>query len=234
MDETLRYRVEGMDCASCAAKIETALARLEGVDGVAVSATAGTLRLRAQPGVCGDAEAAVRALGVGLARAQLAACEVYGEGHPPSAQHLAPQPRRRWAGPLRRHDRPRRRRRRTSCPLPCRRARRREWDRRAVCRRDLQGRPRQGASVVFPIPLYREAALEVSGRAPPLRLAVQQREQHRLVVEAAHAEVAHHRLRLQRVLAPRAPAACLGLGLGLGIGLGLGLGLGFGLGLGLA
>ncbi|WP_029032221.1 heavy metal translocating P-type ATPase [Salinarimonas rosea] len=67
MDETLRYRVEGMDCASCAAKIETALARLEGVDGVAVSATAGTLRLRAQPGVRGDAEAAVRALGFGIA-----------------------------------------------------------------------------------------------------------------------------------------------------------------------
>ncbi|WP_372426484.1 heavy metal translocating P-type ATPase [Salinarimonas chemoclinalis] len=67
MDETLRYRVDGMDCASCAAKIETALARIEGVDDIAVSATAGTLRMRTPPDVRADAEAAVRALGFGLA-----------------------------------------------------------------------------------------------------------------------------------------------------------------------
>lgn len=38
-----RYRVEGMDCAGCAAKINTAIRRLPGVEEVSVSATAGTL-----------------------------------------------------------------------------------------------------------------------------------------------------------------------------------------------
>ncbi|RUM97079.1 cadmium-translocating P-type ATPase [Pseudaminobacter arsenicus] len=38
-----RYRVEGMDCASCAAKIDTAARRVEGVVDIAVSVTAGTM-----------------------------------------------------------------------------------------------------------------------------------------------------------------------------------------------
>ncbi len=38
-----RYRVEGMDCASCAAKIDTAVRRMSGVSDVAVSVTAGTM-----------------------------------------------------------------------------------------------------------------------------------------------------------------------------------------------
>jgi Cd2+/Zn2+-exporting ATPase len=37
------YRVEGMDCGSCAAKIETAVRRVEGVASVAVSVGAGTM-----------------------------------------------------------------------------------------------------------------------------------------------------------------------------------------------
>ena len=41
-----RYRVGGMDCASCAAKIETAVRRLPHIEDVTVSATAGTLRVR--------------------------------------------------------------------------------------------------------------------------------------------------------------------------------------------
>ncbi|KUM27787.1 ATPase [Mesorhizobium loti] len=40
-----RYRVTGMDCAACAAKIETAVSRLPGVSNVSVSATAGTMKL---------------------------------------------------------------------------------------------------------------------------------------------------------------------------------------------
>ncbi|MFK8253941.1 heavy metal translocating P-type ATPase [Ancylobacter terrae] len=39
----LRYRVEGMDCASCAAKIDVAVRRLPHITDVAVSATAGTM-----------------------------------------------------------------------------------------------------------------------------------------------------------------------------------------------
>jgi len=38
-----RYRVEGMDCASCATKIDTAVRRMPGVSDVAVSVTAGTM-----------------------------------------------------------------------------------------------------------------------------------------------------------------------------------------------
>lgn len=41
-----RYRVEGMDCASCAAKIDTAVRRLPGVSDVNVSATSGVMTVR--------------------------------------------------------------------------------------------------------------------------------------------------------------------------------------------
>lgn len=39
----MRYRVEGMDCASCASKIDTAVRKLPGIADVSVSATAGTM-----------------------------------------------------------------------------------------------------------------------------------------------------------------------------------------------
>ena len=45
----LRYRVEGMDCPSCAAKIETALGRLPGVDQVKVTYGTGSLALNHDP-----------------------------------------------------------------------------------------------------------------------------------------------------------------------------------------
>lgn len=38
-----QYRVSGMDCASCATKIDTAVRRMPGVEDVAVSVTAGTM-----------------------------------------------------------------------------------------------------------------------------------------------------------------------------------------------
>ncbi|MBP1878454.1 heavy metal translocating P-type ATPase [Agrobacterium rubi] len=38
-----RFRVEGMDCASCATKIDTAVRRMDGVADVSVSVTAGTM-----------------------------------------------------------------------------------------------------------------------------------------------------------------------------------------------
>ena len=41
-----RYRVEGMDCASCATKIDTAVRRVPGVEDVSVSVTAGTMTVR--------------------------------------------------------------------------------------------------------------------------------------------------------------------------------------------
>ncbi|MEF0942372.1 heavy metal translocating P-type ATPase [Rhizobium sp. BR 362] len=44
--EEARYRVSGMDCASCAAKIDTAVRRMPGVEDVSVSVTAGTMTVR--------------------------------------------------------------------------------------------------------------------------------------------------------------------------------------------
>ncbi|MEI2301221.1 heavy metal translocating P-type ATPase [Ensifer sp. MJa1] len=41
-----RYRVEGMDCASCATKIDTAVRRLSGVEDVSVSVSAGTMLVK--------------------------------------------------------------------------------------------------------------------------------------------------------------------------------------------
>lgn len=62
---TFRFRIDGMDCPSCALKIENAMTRLPGVSGINVSYTAGTLALRldedrTSPGVI---EEKVRALG---------------------------------------------------------------------------------------------------------------------------------------------------------------------------
>ncbi len=42
----MRYRVDGMDCASCASKIDTAVRRLKGVEDVSVSVTRGTMTVR--------------------------------------------------------------------------------------------------------------------------------------------------------------------------------------------
>ncbi|RYE40038.1 MAG: heavy metal translocating P-type ATPase, partial [Hyphomicrobiales bacterium] len=44
-ETSTRFRVEGMDCASCANKIDTAVRRLPGVEDVSVSVVAGTLTL---------------------------------------------------------------------------------------------------------------------------------------------------------------------------------------------
>jgi Zn2+/Cd2+-exporting ATPase len=72
MAETMtqtRYRVEGMDCAACAAKIDTALRRMPGVADVAVSVTAGAMTVR--HGVSADLgaiEKKVTGLGYTVAR----------------------------------------------------------------------------------------------------------------------------------------------------------------------
>ncbi|MBL8570166.1 MAG: cadmium-translocating P-type ATPase [Phreatobacter sp.] len=62
--EITRFRVGGMDCASCAAKIETAVGRLPGVDAVAVSVMAGSLAVTHDGSVARDTvERQVKALG---------------------------------------------------------------------------------------------------------------------------------------------------------------------------
>lgn len=44
--EQSRFRIEGMDCASCAMKIDRAVRRLDGIDDVSVSVASGTLTVR--------------------------------------------------------------------------------------------------------------------------------------------------------------------------------------------
>jgi Cd2+/Zn2+-exporting ATPase len=71
MDEVAtrtRYRVEGMDCAACAAKIDTAVRRIAGVEDVSVSVSAATLVVRHRADtVLADLERQVTTLGYGLA-----------------------------------------------------------------------------------------------------------------------------------------------------------------------
>jgi len=50
-----RYRVGGMDCGSCASKIETAVRRIDGVEDVSVSVTNGSLTVTHGDGVSADA-----------------------------------------------------------------------------------------------------------------------------------------------------------------------------------
>ncbi|QCJ00302.1 heavy metal translocating P-type ATPase [Agrobacterium larrymoorei] len=46
MASQTRFRVGGMDCASCASKIDTAVRRMQGVEDVSVSVTAGTMSVK--------------------------------------------------------------------------------------------------------------------------------------------------------------------------------------------
>jgi Cd2+/Zn2+-exporting ATPase len=65
-----RYRIEGMDCAACAVKIETAVGRLPGVSDVSVSLMAGTMRVATGDGFASaTVEKQVAALGYGIAPA---------------------------------------------------------------------------------------------------------------------------------------------------------------------
>ena len=65
--EPIRYRVTGMDCASCAAKIEKA-ARGVGVEDVKVSSATQIMTLRTQPGRLAEVERAVTEIGYQLDR----------------------------------------------------------------------------------------------------------------------------------------------------------------------
>ncbi len=67
MSDRLRYRVEGMDCGSCARKIEIALTRVPGVSDINITTATETLRLRvAEAGTGEQVEKVVRDLGYGI------------------------------------------------------------------------------------------------------------------------------------------------------------------------
>ncbi|MCX8999579.1 heavy metal translocating P-type ATPase [Rhizobiaceae bacterium BDR2-2] len=61
-----RFRVEGMDCPSCAAKIDTAVSRIAGVRAVSVSVTAGTMTVT-HDGSLAAADVARKVTGLGYA-----------------------------------------------------------------------------------------------------------------------------------------------------------------------
>ncbi|MEL4068995.1 heavy metal translocating P-type ATPase [Ochrobactrum sp. GPK 3] len=65
----IRFRVDGMDCASCATKIDTAIRRVPGVKDVSVSVTAGTMTVQHDGSSDPDSmEKKVRSLGYGVER----------------------------------------------------------------------------------------------------------------------------------------------------------------------
>lgn len=79
-----RFRVGGMDCASCAAKIDTAVRRISGVDDVSVSVTAGTMAVRHKDSIDVPAiEKQVRGLGYTIQPAAVAskAAQTSHDGH---------------------------------------------------------------------------------------------------------------------------------------------------------
>lgn len=48
--ETTRFKVDGMDCASCASKVDTAARRIQGVEDVSVSVVSGTMSVKHSDG----------------------------------------------------------------------------------------------------------------------------------------------------------------------------------------
>lgn len=65
--QKIRYRVQGMDCGSCARKIETALTRVPGVSDINITTATETLRLRVDGDDTGQqVENVVRDLGYGI------------------------------------------------------------------------------------------------------------------------------------------------------------------------
>ena len=79
--EKTRYRIEGMDCASCAMKIETAVRRVEGVADVAVSVTAGTMTVQHSGADLPLVERRVTGLGYGIAPLAAATAAPSGNAH---------------------------------------------------------------------------------------------------------------------------------------------------------
>ncbi|HET8997493.1 MAG TPA: cation transporter, partial [Acetobacteraceae bacterium] len=71
----LRYRVSGMDCPSCAGKIETALRRLDGTDDIRINFHTQVLTVRLDEAATSRdrVEASIRQLGFGVASADLRA-----------------------------------------------------------------------------------------------------------------------------------------------------------------
>ncbi|PRA57933.1 heavy metal translocating P-type ATPase [Brucella pituitosa] len=85
---SFRFQVDGMDCASCAAKIDTAVRRVGGVQDVSVSVTNGTMTVN-HDGSANPDEIAAKVMGLGYkASAQSAATR--------TSKRIAPEKPKRW------------------------------------------------------------------------------------------------------------------------------------------
>ncbi len=84
-ENSVRFRVEGMDCASCANKIDTAVRRLPGVEDVAVSVVAGTMTVTHSGADLAGVMQKVSSLG--YKTSALTGHEKGGAGSVPAAQH---------------------------------------------------------------------------------------------------------------------------------------------------
>lgn len=98
--EAVRYRVTGIDCASCAAKIEKAARAVAGVDEVKVSVASQVMTLRVDdpPTRLPEVERAVTGLGYQLDRLDASTSRGTGEGNdddlPEDLAHVTPAYRR--------------------------------------------------------------------------------------------------------------------------------------------
>lgn len=81
-----KYRVGGIDCASCAAKIDTAVRRVPGVEDVSVSVTAGTMTVR-HDGSSDLGTIEKRVTGLGYSVVPMAAGGKAAEASPEKAGH---------------------------------------------------------------------------------------------------------------------------------------------------
>jgi len=86
---TERLRVEGMDCASCATKIENAVQRLPGVTGVAVSVTGSSVTVTRDSSGVGEETIRnqISNLGYRVIRSEPAQNHSHGNGKGASAEH---------------------------------------------------------------------------------------------------------------------------------------------------
>jgi len=100
----LRLRVDGMDCASCAAKIENAVRRMPGISEVAVSVAAGTVMVGRDPNAVDDdtIRDQISKLGYRVARLEPDRIDVEGEvertfsAHHDTHSHLEEVSGQRW------------------------------------------------------------------------------------------------------------------------------------------
>lgn len=98
----MKYRIEGMDCASCIGKIETALKRMPGVSDVELNFATETLELSLAPDAptqASDIEKTIKSLGFGISASTgqqtVSAIDI------DSDNQMAPQDKKWWQTRLR-------------------------------------------------------------------------------------------------------------------------------------